>query len=99
MTRTKDIEKIAELGLLAIKDDLAEYKGKWANLWFLFSGESFKGNTLYFSQGDAESRAGSWLMEALKTPEKPINDVDKVKVGRSFFVTDISHFIPIPVKP
>ena len=79
-------------------DELEAYKGKWVNLWFLHSGESFKGNTLYFSQGDAEIGARSWLAEALETPERPINSVDKVKVGRQFFVTDISHFIPIPVK-
>lgn len=79
-------------------DPLDAYKGKWANLWFLYTGESFSGACRYNSETEAKAAAEGWLNKAALTPERPMATIDQRKVGRKFYMTDISHVVQIPVK-
>jgi len=90
MTRTKDIEKIAELGLLAIKDDLAEYKGKWANLYIYKTG-SMLGDLRFNTAHEADSNAGI-LREGSTGYVRGL-------CGSKHKRCDLLSHLPIPVKP
>jgi hypothetical protein len=77
-----------------------EYKGKWRNLWFLDTGESYFGCKLYDSeiaavqgQGTAYSSSG----EAEPINPEAVNRLAVKKVGRMVLMKETTHAIPMPV--
>ena len=77
-------------------DELEAYKGKWQNLWFLFSGESTRGAFTYNSRDAALEQGKSWFR-----PYKPRNmvliDENTSTLGRWVYSKEVSHFIPMPI--
>lgn len=89
--RTKEIEKLAELGLLAIQDELAEYKGKWAVIGIYDAGYDI-GEKRFLSIQEAQAHV-DWLNQ-----DDPWYDAIIIQSGECILKTRFKYIFPIPVK-
>lgn len=76
-------------------DDLTAYNGKWKNLWFLYSGESFLAQSTYETQKEALSRSRLWLANMMEY--RYLSEVDTAELGRIALGAEVSHCIQVPV--
>lgn len=84
-------------------DDPAEWKGKWINIYFLQSGETFPGNTEVSSEAECVTLYNEFMDSCInELAKKGLTDAwvenFSEQAGRKVLFSEISHAIPMPVK-
>jgi len=90
MTDTKD--KLKNTLKYALKD-LEDYKGKWYILWFLKSGQTFRGCFTYDTEDEA-MKAGDDFLKRAKSGEFP---TFRSMTRMSISCSELSYFVPMPL--
>ena len=89
--RVMDEERRKRAAAILPEEPEKEYRGKWRNLWFSKSGESWPSARVFDSENDAKMDAEKLFKI---TPAHAVDNNPKTKIK---FWSEVSHAIQMPI--
>ena len=83
-----------------LKDDedlLDGYQGKWMNIYFLKTGESWPGESRHNTECAAIKYGEEWIHSWDGVLHRLVSPYISSRVGRQPLSTEVSHFISMPI--
>ncbi len=78
-------------------DELDSYQGRWINLYFLKTGESYRGCKSFDTEKEAKEASKKVFSRKYKITFTTISSLHWPEIGRKAYVTERSHAIPMPM--